>query len=263
MRRRRSTSTILGAAPFGHTKLCGEAPGGQAERLRVPRAQFGPIKVPEGPPPDDRFVGPSDVLPTAWQAVECADVSAGSSLVVLGLGPIGDMAARIAKRRGIDEVNAVDLVEERLDRARRRCVDVIGLQATDDLVAEILDRTDGRGADAVIDAVRIEAHGSGAMKVAQAAAGALPNAVAAWMMKRVGADRLAALTTAIEVVRRGGTVSLTAFGKQIQFRMEPANVHRWVADIMPLLVGDGDPLGVDDFATHLPLDEAPCREESC
>ena len=89
-----------GAALFGYTKLYGQVPGGQAELLRVPQAHYGPIKVPEGPP-DDRFVYLSDVLPTAWQAVEYADVPDGGSVLVLGLGPIGDMAAahRPAPRR--------------------------------------------------------------------------------------------------------------------------------------------------------------------
>ena len=89
-----------GAALLGYTKLYGQVPGGQAELLRVPQAQYGPIKVPEGPP-DDRFVYLSDVLPTAWQAVDYADVPAGGSLLVLGLGPIGEMACRIAQHRGV------------------------------------------------------------------------------------------------------------------------------------------------------------------
>src|SRR4051812_11491052 len=92
-----------GAALFGYTKLYGQVPGGQAELLRVPHADYGPIKVPEGPP-DDRFVFLSDVLPTAWQAVEYADVPKSGTLVVLGLGPIGDMCARIAMHRGAANV---------------------------------------------------------------------------------------------------------------------------------------------------------------
>jgi threonine dehydrogenase-like Zn-dependent dehydrogenase len=82
-----------GAALFGYTKLYGQVPGGQAEFLRVPQAQYGPIKVPDGPP-DDRFVYLSDVLPTAWQAVEYAAIPDGGSVAVLGLGPIGDIARR-------------------------------------------------------------------------------------------------------------------------------------------------------------------------
>jgi len=107
----------MGAALFGYSKLYGAIPGGQAELLRVPQAQFGPIKVPEGPP-DDRFVYLSDVLPTAWQAVQYAAIPDGGSVVVLGLGPIGDMSSRIAHHGG-HHVIAVDLVPERLQRAPR------------------------------------------------------------------------------------------------------------------------------------------------
>jgi threonine dehydrogenase-like Zn-dependent dehydrogenase len=103
-----------GASLFGYTKLYGQIPGGQAELMRVPFGNFLPIKVPEGPP-DDRFLFLSDVLPTAWQGVEYADVPAGGTLVVLGLGPIGDMATRIAVHRR-QRVIGVDLVPERLAR---------------------------------------------------------------------------------------------------------------------------------------------------
>jgi threonine dehydrogenase-like Zn-dependent dehydrogenase len=131
--------------------------------------------------------------------------------------------------------------------------------------------TQGRGADAVIDAVGMEAHGSPATSTVQKLVGLLPDAVAEPLMNNVGIDRLAALSTAIDAVRRGGTISLsgvyggtatplpmlTLFDKQIQLRMGQANVKRWVPDILPLLT-DEDPLGVDTFATHhLPLDDAP------
>ena len=109
----------MGAALFGYTKLYGEVPGGQAELLRVPQAQFGPIKVPDGPP-DDHFLYLSDVLPTAWQAVEYAAIPDGGSVVVLGLGPIGDMSCRVALERGAGQVIGVDLVPERLERACAR-----------------------------------------------------------------------------------------------------------------------------------------------
>jgi threonine dehydrogenase-like Zn-dependent dehydrogenase len=265
----------MGAALFGYTKLYGEVPGGQAELLRVPQAQFGPIKVPEGPP-DDRFLYLSDVLPTAWQAVEYAAIPDGGSVVVLGLGPIGDMAARIALHRG-HRVIGVDLVPERLERARSRGVEVLHLEEHDDLAGEIRERTGGRGPDSVIDAVGMEAHGAPVAKLAQQMTTLLPSALAARIMERAGVDRLSALYLAIDVVRRGGTISLsgvyggqtdplpmlTLFDKQIQLRMGQANVKRWVDDIMPLLTGDGDPLGVDDFATHrLPLSEAPQAYET-
>jgi threonine dehydrogenase-like Zn-dependent dehydrogenase len=260
----------MGAALFGYTKLYGEVPGGQAQFLRVPQAQYTHIKVPEGPP-DERFVYLSDVLPTAWQAVEYAGIPDGGSVAVLGLGPIGDMAARIALHRG-HRVFGVDLVPERLERVRTRGAEVFDMNEHDGNLADaIRDRTDGRGPDSVIDAVGMEAHGGGLGKLAQQVTGLLPDAVASKIMERAGVDRMEALYAAIEVVRRGGTISmvgvyggmtdplpmLTIFDKQIQLRMGQANVKRWADDIMPLLM-DGDPLGVEGFATHrLPLDQAP------
>src|SRR4051812_47123236 len=260
----------MGAALFGYTKLYGEVPGGQAEFLRVPFGNKLPVKVPEGPP-DDRFVFLSDVLPTAWQAVEYADVPDGGTLVVLGLGPIGDMACRIAHHRG-HRVIGVDLVPERLARLAARGIEVLDLTGREDDLAEtIRGMTDGRGPDAVIDAVGMEAHGAPAAKFMQTMTGYLPDVLAAKLMERAGVDRLSALYLAIDVVRRGGTISvvgvyggqtdplpmLTLFDKQIQLRMGQANVRRWVPEIMPLLL-DGDPLGVDDFATHrLPLEQGP------
>jgi threonine dehydrogenase-like Zn-dependent dehydrogenase len=260
-----------GAALFGYTKLYGQVPGGQAEYLRVPFGNTLPIKVPEGPE-DDRFLFLSDVLPTAWQAVKYANVPDGGSLVVLGLGPIGDMAARVATYLGAQNVIGVDLVPERLERARQRGITVLDLTAhEDDLTEAVRSLTDGRGPDAVVDAVGMEAHGSPGAKIAQQMTSLLPSALAAKFMERAGVDRLAALHSAIDLVRRGGTISLagvyggqtdpmpmlTMFDKQVQLRMGQANVWRWVPEILPLLT-DADPLGVDDFATHhLPLEQAP------
>jgi len=264
----------MGAALFGYTKLYGEVPGGQAEFLRVPFGNTLPIKVPDGPP-DDRFVYLSDVLPTSWQAVEYANIPDGGTVVVLGLGPIGDMSARIAQHRGY-RVIGVDLVPERLGRARQRGVEVLDLREHDKDLAEVIrGMTDGRGPDSVIEAVGMEAHGSPGAKVAQQVTGFLPDAVAQQLMQKAGIDRLHAFYLAIDIVRRGGTISLigvyggmadplpmlTLFDKQIQLRMGQANVKHWVDDIMPLLM-DGDPLGTEDFATHrVPLDQAPAAYE--
>ena len=260
-----------GAALLGYTKLYGQVPGGQAEFLRVPQAQYGPIKVPEGPP-DDRFVYLSDVLPTAWQAVEYADVPDGETVLVLGLGPIGDMCTRIAQHRGAGRVIGVDLVPERLARARAHSVETLHLDEVDDLPGAVRDVTQGRGPISVIDAVGMEAHGSPVGKLAHRLAGLLPDAVAQQVIQKAGIDRLAALHMAIELVQRGGTISLSGvyggavspmpliqmFDKQINMRMGQANVKRWIDDILPLLTGDDDPLGVDGYATHrLPIDEAP------
>ncbi len=262
----------MGAALFGFSELYGEVPGGQAELLRVPQAQFTHIKVPDGPP-DSRFVYLSDVLPTAWQAVAYADIPDGGSVTVLGLGPIGDMATRIASHLGY-RVIAVDRVPQRLSRAVSRGVEVLNLdehQSGNELGGTIRAMTAGRGTDAVIDAVGMEAHGSPITKIAQQVTGLLPAAIAKPLMKKAGVDRLDAIYSAIDIVRRGGTISLigvyggmadpmpmlTLFDKQIQLRMGQTNVKKWVNDIMPLLTND-DPLGVDTFATHtLPLTDAP------
>ncbi|MFG2001858.1 zinc-dependent alcohol dehydrogenase [Spirillospora sp. NPDC048911] len=259
-----------GAALFGYTKLYGEVPGGQAEFLRVPQAQFGPIKVPEGPP-DERFLYLSDVLPTAWQAFEFADVPEGGSVAVLGLGPIGQMAARVARHRGRRAIG-VDLVPERLDLARRHGIEVVDGARTGDVPGAIRELTKGRGTDAVIEAVGMEAHGSPFGKLAQTITGFVPDRAAAPLMSRMGVDRLAALHDAIEIVRRGGTISIVGvyggmadplpmlqmFDKGVTLRMGQAHVKRWIDDLLPLVTGDGDPLGVQDLATHkLPLDRAP------
>jgi threonine dehydrogenase-like Zn-dependent dehydrogenase len=264
-----------GASLFGYSKLYGQVPGGQAEYLRVPFGNFLPIKVPEGPA-DERFLFLSDVLPTAWQGVEYAAVPEGGTLLVVGLGPIGDMAARIGLHRGL-RVIGVDLVRERLDRVQARGAEVIDLNEVDEVADAVRMLTGGRGADGVIDAVGMEAHGSPGASVAQRLVGFMPKAVSAPMMQRAGVDRNAALYTAIDAVRRGGTVSisgvyggqtnpmpmLTLFDKQIQLRMGQANVKRWVDDIMPLLTDDSDPLGVEQFTTHrLPLSEAPSAYET-
>jgi threonine dehydrogenase-like Zn-dependent dehydrogenase len=261
----------MGAALFGYSKLYGQVPGGQAEYLRVPRAQYTHIKVPHGPP-DARFVYLSDVLPTAWQAVEYAEIPAGGTVVVLGLGPIGLMAARIALHRGAGRVIGVDLVAERLERARVRGAEVLDLGDHEkDLGDAIREMTDGRGPDSVIDAVGMEAHGSPATSLAHRVTGLLPDALAGPFMEKVGVDRLNALYSSIDIVRRGGTISLigvyggmadplpllTMFDKQIKLRMGQANVKRWADEILPLL-GDDDPLGTDTFASHcLPLADAP------
>ena len=213
----------------------------------------------------------SDVLPTAWQAVRYAAIPDGGTVVVLGLGPIGDMATRVAAHEG-KRVIAVDLVPARLVRARARGVEAIDLlEHEKDLGDVIRDMTDGRGPDSVIDAVGMEAHGTPVNRFVVQLATMMPDAVAEPLIKKAGIDQLAAMYSAFDIVRRGGTVSLsgvyggaldplpmmTLFDKQIQLRMGQANVKKWVNDIMPLLTDD-DPLGVDTFATHtLPLSDAP------
>jgi threonine dehydrogenase-like Zn-dependent dehydrogenase len=262
--------TGTGASLFGYSKLYGQVPGGQAEYLRVPFANFLPVKVPEGPA-DDRFIYLSDVLPTAWQGVAYADVPDGGTLLVLGAGPIGDMAARIAMHQG-KRVIVVDQVPERLARVAERGAETIDFSAVDDVPAAVRDLTDGRGADAVHEAVGMEAHGSPVAEAAQKSLRFLPKKVQELMMTNMSVERLEALYTAFEAVRRGGTVSISGvyggaadpmpmmqlFDKQLQIRMGQANVRRWTDDILGVLEEDQDVLGVEEFATHrLPLDAAP------
>jgi threonine dehydrogenase-like Zn-dependent dehydrogenase len=181
------------------------------------------------------------------------------------------MCTRIAQHLGAEQVFGADVVPERLARARARGVTVIDSTKQDDVVSAVRDATDGRGPDAVIDAVGMEAHGSPLASLAQKATAVVPDAIMEKVMQVAGVDRLAALNTAIEAVRRGGTISLsgvyggeadplplfTLFDKQVQLRMGQANVRRWTDEIMPLLT-NGDPLGVEDFHTHqVPLAEAP------
>ena len=260
----------MGAMLFGYTKLYGDKDGGQAQYLRVPQANYTHMKVPDGPP-DERFVYLSDVLPTSWQAVEYAGVPEGGTVVVLGLGPIGDMSARIAMHKGF-RVIGVDMVAERLERVRARGAEVVDLEEhSDDLTDIIRDMTDGRGPDSVIDAVGMEAHGSPGATLAHQMVSFLPDVIAEKVMQKGGVDRMNALYTAIDLVRRGGTISLSGvyggmadpmpmlriFDKQIQLRMGQANVKKWAPEIMPLLTDD-DPLGVESFNTHtMALDDAP------
>ncbi|EXG79815.1 zinc-dependent alcohol dehydrogenase [Cryptosporangium arvum] len=260
-----------GASLFGYTKLYGQVPGAQAEYLRVPQAQFGPIKV-ESEHPDERFLYLSDVLTTSWQAVRYADTNPGDTVAVIGLGPIGQMSARIAKYLGANQVIAVDNVPERLEMARRHGITVLDEREVDDIPAAIADLTDGRGADGVVEAVGMEAHGTPFQEFAQRAAGLLPDALSKPAIDKMGVDRMGALRTAFASVRRAGTVSIIGvyggqadpfpmmdlFDKGVTLRMGQAHVKRWVDEIMPALTGADDPLGTEDLRTHsLGLEQAP------
>jgi threonine dehydrogenase-like Zn-dependent dehydrogenase len=265
------TSHGKGAALFGYTNLYGAVPGAQAEYLRVPQAHFGPIKVPTDHP-DERFLFLSDVIPTAWQAIKYADIDKGSTCAVLGLGPIGQLCVRIARYLGAERVIAVDSVPERLELAQRYGAETIDDRAVDDVSQVILELTDGRGVDGIVDAVGMEAHGSPIQAALLGAAGKLPDPLARKVSETIGMDRMAAMRTAFKAVRRAGTISLIGvyggqsdpfpmldlFDRGVTMRMGQAHVKRWIDDIMPAVTDDSDPLGTEDLTTHqLPLDEAP------
>lgn len=263
-----------GASLFGYTELYGSVPGGQAEYLRVPQAHFGPIRVPDGVP-DERFLYLSDILPTAWQAVAYADVPEEGTLAVFGLGPVGQLCARIGVHQG-RRVIGVDRVPERLELAQKYGVETVDLSEHDNIAEAVLELTGGRGADGVVDAVGMEAHGNPVLETAIKAVGLLPDAAARPVVDRMGIDRLDALTTAIKAVRRGGTVSVSGvyggevdpmplmemFDRGITMRLGQCHVKRWVDEIIPVVMQDGDVLGLETLATHRPsLEEAPAAYE--
>jgi len=257
-----------GASLYGYTELYGSVPGGQAERLRVPLADFNARKVGHDLP-DERYLFLSDILPTAWQGVAYANLPEDGVLGVLGLGPVGQFTSRIGRHLGY-RVVAVDPVPERRLMAERYGVEALDL--TEDVLEQLRARTDGRGPDSIVDAVGLEAHGSPGASFAQAAVGLLPDAVAQKVMNTGGIDRLNAMHLAFDAVRRGGTVSLSGvyageadptpmkslFDKQVSIRMGQCNVQHWLDDLVPLVEDPADPLGVEDLVTHrVPLERAP------
>jgi threonine dehydrogenase-like Zn-dependent dehydrogenase len=253
-----------GASLFGYTHLYGGVPGGQAQYLRVPMAHFGPIRVDESVPEMAALLL-SDVLPTSWQAVKYADVEPGSTVVVYGLGPIGQMSSRIALHHGAGRVIGVDVVAERLQMAARHGIEPLDATQFDspgDVVSAIEQLTKGRGADSVIDAVGMDATGSAPDRVLQTL--------------KVQPDRLIGLREALGSVRRGGTVSVIGvysmwfpnfpigdlFDKQVTLRWGQANVRRWTADILEVL-RNGDPWDAAGLVTNeVPLRSAPQMYEA-
>ena len=259
-----------GASLFGYTSLYGSVPGGQAERVRVPHADFGPVVVGHDLP-DERFLYLSDILPTAWQGVRYAEVPDGGTLAVVGLGPVGQLAVRSARQQGVARVIGVDLVPERLALAAAHGAETVDASAVKDVAAVLRELTDGRGPDSVLDAVGMEAHGSPVSHAAVAAASRLPKPVARKAIETAGIDRLSALHTAIDAVRRGGTVSISGvyggmadpmpmmdlFDKGVTLRMGQCHVKAWTDELYDLVSGSEDVLALETLATHrLPLDEA-------
>ena len=259
-----------GASLFGYTELYGSVPGGQAEYLRVPQAQFGPIPVP-AEVPDERVLYLSDILPTAWQGVAWADLPPNGTLAVLGLGPVGQLATRIALHQG-NRVIGVDRVPERLALARDHGVETVDMDQVDDVGAALIELTEGRGPDGILEAVGMEAHGSPIESAMVSAVGRLPDRIAKPLMNKAAIDRTAALFTAFTSVRRGGTVSISGvyggqldplpmmvmFDRGITIRMGQCHVKRWIEEIWPVVTADTDPLDLESLATHrLPLGRAP------
>lgn len=268
-----NTDEGKGASLFGYTRMYGAVPGGQAELVRVPHADFGPIKLPplDQGHEDERYLYLSDILPTAWQGIEYADVPEGGSLAIIGLGPVGQMAVRAARHRGITTIIGIDRIPERLAAAEAQGATVINRDEVKDVTMAVRDLTDGRGADSVLEAVGMEAHGSPFAEKIVGVTSHLPGPLARLAMEKSGIDRMAALHRALDIVRRGGTVSISGvyggmadplpmmemFDKGLTLRMGQCNVKRWTDELYRIVNEDQDLLDVQSLATHrLPLDEA-------
>lgn len=260
-----------GAALFGFSSLYGSVPGGQAEMVRVPHADFGPVKLPKDFD-DERFLYLSDILPTAWQGVKYANVGEEDTLAVLGLGPVGQLAVRSAKLQGVKRIIAVDRVDERLALAKSWGIETVDMREVDEVSDTLVDMTDGRGPDGVLDAVGMEAHGNPIAEKIVAGAARLPKPLGRKAIETAGIDRLDALHTAIHSVRRAGTVSLSGvyggmadpmpmmemFDKGISMRMGQCHVRHWTDELLQIASRPDDVLGLESLATHhVALEDAP------
>jgi len=244
-----------GAGMFGYTHFYGGYPGGQAEYVRVPKADVGPIKVPDALP-DEQVLFLSDILPTGYQAVINAEVGSGSSLAIFGAGPVGLMAAACARMLGVERIVMVDHHDYRLQYARDAYgVEAINFDEVDDPAEWIVENTHGRGVDASIDAVGFEAKGNAVESVAT-------------KLKLEGGSGFV-LRQCIAATRRGGVVSVPgvysgfihafmfgdAFDKGLSFRMGQTHVQRHMPALLGW-IGEGR-LAPHDIITHrLPLADA-------
>jgi threonine dehydrogenase-like Zn-dependent dehydrogenase len=247
------------AGLFGYSHLTGGYAGGQAQLARVPMADVGPIRIPDGIP-DEKVLFLSDILPTGYMAAENCDIKQGDTVAVWGCGPVGQMAIMSAWLLGAGRVIAIDQVPERLEMARTR-----GRAETIDLTREdVFDRlktmTGGLGPDACIDAVGLEAHG--------ATLDAYIDKVKAAAF--LATDRPNALRQAIHACRKGGVVSIpgvyggfldkvpfgAAFQKGLTLKMGQTHMMKYMKPLLERIErGEIDPSYI---ITHrLPLDEAP------
>ena len=248
-----------GSGLFGYSHLTGGYAGGQAEYVRVPFADVGALKVPDGVD-DEQALFLSDILPTGWMAAENCTIQSGDVVAVWGCGPVGQFAIKSAYMLGAERVIAIDRFPERLHMAETHGkAEVLNYEDLD-VVDELKDRTGGRGPDACIDAVGMEAHGLGVGALYDRAKQAV----------RLETDRPTALREALTACRKGGTVSIpgvyggyvdkvplgAAFAKGLTIRMGQTHVHRYMRPLMSRIQrGEIDPSFV---ITHrMTLDDAP------
>ena len=247
------------AGLYGYSHLYGGYAGGQAEYVRVPFGDVGPMKVPDNIT-DEQALFLSDILPTGYMAAENCDIKAGDTVAVWGCGPVGQFAIRCAFLLGASRVIAIDRFTERLDLAREAHAEVIDYERVDDVVEAIEEKTGGQGPDSCIDAVGLEAHGTGIGYLYDRSK----------QMLRLQMDRPTALRQMIQACRKNGTVSLAgvyiglidkmplgmAFGKGLTFKMGQTHAHRYMRPLLEKIAkGDIDPSVI---ITHrMRLEEAP------
>jgi threonine dehydrogenase-like Zn-dependent dehydrogenase len=255
---------VLGYSPsglFGYSHMLGGIPGGQAEYLRVPYADVGPIKI-ESELPDDKVLFLSDIFPTGYMAAENAGIEKGDIVAVWGAGPVGQFAVQSAWMLGAGRVIVIDRVPERLELARKHGkAEIINFDEDDKVHEQLRELTRGRGPDRVIDAVGCEAHGGGGIDAI------VDKAKAA---VKLATDRAHALRQAIYCCRKGGTVSVPGayFGfpdkfpmgafvaKALTMKSGQTHMQRYLAPLLKKIeAGEIDPSFI---ITHrVPLEQAP------
>ena len=235
--------------------------GGQAEYARVPFADVGAFKLPVDGLSDDQVLFLSDIFPTGYMAAENCDIQPGDTIAIWGCGPVGQLAIKSAYLLGADRVIAIDRIPERLQMAQTQGkAEVINYQEEPDVAQQLKDRTGGRGPDACIDAVGMEAHGLG---------------VDYWYDRtmqamRLESDRPTALRQIIQSCRKGGSVSIAgaygglidkfpigaAFNKGLTLKMGQANVQKYMWPLFQRIQkGEIDPSFL--ITHHLSLEDAP------
>jgi threonine dehydrogenase-like Zn-dependent dehydrogenase len=260
------------AGLYGYSHLYGGYAGGQAEYVRVPFGDVGPMKVPDNVT-DEQALFLSDILPTGYMAAENCDIKAGDTVAVWGCGPVGQFAIRCAFSLGASRVIAIDRFAERLNLAREAHAEAIDYERVDDVVEALKEKTGGQGPDSCIDAVGLEAHGTGIGYLYDRSK----------QMLRLQMDRPTALRQMIQACRKNGTVSLAgvyiglidkmplgmAFGKGLTFKMGQTHAHRYMRPLLEKIAkGDIDPSVI---ITHrMRLEEAPeayrmfaSKEDNC
>jgi len=247
------------AGLFGYSHMYGGYAGGQAEYARVPFADVGPIKVPDALP-DDQVLFLSDIFPTGYMAAENCGIKPGDVVAIWGCGPVGQFAIKSAFMLGAERVIAIDRFPERLAMARDKGgAEIINYEEAD-VIDTLKEMTGGRGPDACIDAVGMEAHGTRIDAIEDKAK----------QLVRLGTDRPNVLREAIQACRKGGTVSVpgvyggfldkfpfgAAFAKGLTFKMGQTHVQRYLRPLLDRVEqGEIDPSFV---ITHrMPLDDAP------